>query len=145
MLQGLLLVLVSMPILVIMTFATESFSIVAALGLIIWMIGFVFETIGDRQLRNFLQKPVNKGRIMTTGLWAYTRHPNYFGEITQWWGIGIIALSCSYGLVGLIGPIVITFLIVKVSGIPLLEQKYANNPEYQAYKKRTPMLIPLKK
>ena len=145
MLQGLLLVLVSMPILVIMTFATESFSIVAALGLIIWMIGFVFETIGDRQLRNFLQKPENTGRIMTTGLWAYTRHPNYFGEIVQWWGIGIIALSCNYGLVGLIGPFVITFLIVKVSGVPLLEQKYANNPEYQAYKKRTPMLIPLKK
>ena len=80
---------------------------------------------------------------MNKGLWQYTRHPNYFGEVTQWWAVGIIALTCKYGWLGLIGPAVITFLIVKVSGVPLLENKYKDKPEYQAYKLRTSMLFPL--
>jgi steroid 5-alpha reductase family enzyme len=99
--------------------------------------------IGDKQLRKFLAEPANKGHVMNKGLWKYTRHPNYFGEVTQWWAIEIIALICSCGWIGLIGPTVITYLIVKVSGVPLLEKKYDDNPEYQAYKKRTSMLIPL--
>lgn len=140
--QGIFLLLVSTPILVIMTYATEGISLAIIFGLFVWLLGFVFESVADKQLRDFVRNPKHKGRIMTTGLWHYTRHPNYFGEITQWWGIGIIALSCSYGWIGLIGPIVITFLIVKISGVPLLEQKYANNPSYQQYKKQTPMLIP---
>lgn len=142
MLQGLLMIIVSLPILVIMAYSTSQTSILVAVGVLIWIFGFIFETVGDWQLRNFIRNPKHKGKIMTTGLWSNTRHPNYFGEIVQWWGIGVIALSCSYGWVGLLGPLAITFLIVKVSGIPMLEQKYDNNPEYQSYKKHTPKLIP---
>ena len=144
-LQGFLMIVVSMPILVIMAYSSNQSSYLVALGVLIWTIGFIFESVGDWQLQKFISNPEHKGKIMTAGLWSYTRHPNYFGEITQWWGIGIIALSCSYGWIGLIGPLVITLLIVRVSGIPLLEQKYTHNAEYQAYKKRIPMLVPFTK
>jgi len=80
---------------------------------------------------------------MQSGLWAYTRHPNYFGEVTQWWGIWLIALGVSGGWVGIVGPITITFLILKVSGIPLLEKKMEQNPDFAEYKKKTSMFFPL--
>ena len=131
------------PVLIINTYPVAEVPPVAIAGTLVWILGFLFESIGDKQLKDFLAKAENKGRIMDNGLWRYTRHPNYFGEVTQWWGIGIIALTSDYGMIGLIGPAVITFLIVKVSGVPLLENKYADNPAYQAYKKRTSMLVPL--
>ena len=80
---------------------------------------------------------------MQSGLWRYTRHPNYFGEVTQWWGIWIMALSVPYGLYSIVGPLTITFLILKVSGVPLLEQKMAEHPDFARYKKQTSMFIPL--
>ena len=80
---------------------------------------------------------------MQSGLWAYTRHPNYFGEVTQWWAIWIISLSVPNGLISIIGPITITFLILKVSGIPMLEKKMQKNPEFTDYKKRVSMFFPL--
>ena len=78
-----------------------------------------------------------------SGLWAYTRHPNYFGEVTQWWGIFIIALGLPMGWLALLGPLTITLLILKVSGIPMLEKKYAGNPEFEAYKQRTSAFFPI--
>lgn len=143
MLQGFLMLLVVSPVLLIHTYSTDGILTLTILGTAIWVFGFLFESTGDKQLRKFLADPKNKGHVMNKGLWQYTRHPNYFGEVTQWWAIGIIALGFSHGWLGLIGPAVITFLIVKVSGVPLLENKYADNPEYQAYKKRTSMLIPV--
>ncbi len=131
------------PVLLIHTYSNSGTSALAILGAALWIFGFAFESIGDKQLRAFLANPKNKGKIMDKGLWRYTRHPNYFGEVTQWWAIGVIALSSEYGWLATVGPTVITFLIVKVSGVPLLENKYASNPEYQAYKRRTSMLIPL--
>jgi len=80
---------------------------------------------------------------MQEGLWAYTRHPNYFGEVVQWWGIWLIALSVSGGWLGIIGPITITFLILKVSGIPMLEKKMEKNPDFAEYKRRVSVLMPL--
>jgi len=80
---------------------------------------------------------------MQSGLWRYTRHPNYFGEVLMWWGIGIIALSAPKGIYGIIGLLAITFLILKVSGIPMLEKKMAENPELADYKKRTSIFPPL--
>jgi steroid 5-alpha reductase family enzyme len=142
-LQGFLMLVIVLPVLIIHTYSKDGLMPLTIIGVAIWLFGFVFESIGDKQLKNFLSNPDNKGKMMTSGLWQYTRHPNYFGEVTQWWAIGVIALSWQYGWLGLIGPAVITFLIVKVSGVPLLEKKYADNPEYQAYKKRTSMLIPL--
>ena len=99
-------------------------------------IGFFFESIGDLQLSIFLEHPENRGKIMTHGLWSWTRHPNYFGEVAQWWGIFFIALSSpAYWYASLIGPLTITFLILKVSGIPLLEKRYEGNEEFDEYKK----------
>jgi steroid 5-alpha reductase family enzyme len=79
---------------------------------------------------------------LTSGVWKYTRHPNYFGEVTIWWGIFMIALSAPYGLTALISPMVITFLLLKVSGVPMLEKKYHGNPEFMEYARKTSRFIP---
>jgi steroid 5-alpha reductase family enzyme len=142
-LQGFLMLIISTPIIVIDTYSVKGIFPFVMIGGALWIFGFIFETISDAQLKNFISLASNKGQIMDRGLWRYSRHPNYFGEITQWWAIGIIALSFSYGWLGLLGPITITFLITKVSGIPMLENKYANNLLYQKYKLKTSLLIPL--
>lgn len=143
MLQGFLMLIIVSPVFIIHTYSNDGVLPLTVLGTVLWVFGFLFESTGDKQLKEFLSKPKNKGHVMNQGLWKYTRHPNYFGEVTQWWAIGIIALSFNYGWLGLVGPAAITFLIVKVSGVPLLENKYSDNPEYQKYKARTSMLIPL--
>lgn len=144
MLQGVLLILVVSPVIIINTLrgAGGAWNLLDVLGLAVWMFGFYFESVGDRQLRNFLSNPENKGKILNTGLWKYTRHPNYFGEVTQWWGLGIIALSVPFGWLGLVGPLTITFLILKVSGVPMLEKSMAENPLFDEYRKTTSMFLP---
>ncbi|MEO8105666.1 MAG: DUF1295 domain-containing protein [Candidatus Saccharibacteria bacterium] len=142
-LQGVLLLIIVSPVLLIDAYAHGGMTPLLALALLLWTVGFGFEVVGDSQLAKFLKKPGNKGKVMQSGLWRYTRHPNYFGEVTLWWAIGIMAAGNSYGLFGLVGPALITFLILKVSGIPLLEKKYSPNPAYQAYQRRTSMFIPL--
>ncbi|MBW4061375.1 DUF1295 domain-containing protein [Candidatus Saccharibacteria bacterium] len=140
--QGLLALVITLPLTIACTTSDYYFGWLSGVGVFIWGIGFFFETLGDSQLMMFLGNKRNKGKLMTTGLWSLTRHPNYFGEITQWWGIGIIALATPYGWIGLLGPLTITFLIVKVSGVPLLEQAYAGRPDWEAYKAKTNKLIP---
>ncbi len=142
-LQGLLLFLVVTPVLLINKNSGSTLNALDFLGMGIWLIGFCFESIGDAQLKRFIKDPANKGRLMQRGLWAYTRHPNYFGEVTQWWGLWLAALSVPVGWVGVIGPITITFLILKVSGVPMLEKKMAENPEFAEYKRRVSMFIPM--
>ena len=110
-------------------------------GLIVWMVGFVFETVGDLQLEAFVAH--NPGKLMTKGLWKYSRHPNYFGEMTQWVGIGVMALSVDYGWVSLIGPFVITYLLLFVSGIPPAERRSSKRPGWDDYKRRTSAVVPL--
>lgn len=110
-------------------------------GLITWIVGFLFESIADKQLATFV-KTKKSGQIMQSGLWRYSRHPNYFGEVTQWWGIALISLEASSTLAVFISPLTITTLILFVSGIPLLEKKYRDNPEFEKYKKRTSVFIP---
>lgn len=146
-LQGLLLFAIALPVTITVgTPHTVSVSSWVAAGLITWLFGFYFEAVGDGQLSAFIVNPSNKGKIMNKGLWQYTRHPNYFGEVTQWCGLWLIlcatSLPTSYKLLGIIGPLTITTLILFVSGIPLLEKKYANNPAYQAYAKRTNKFFP---
>lgn len=141
-LQGAFLLLIITPVLFVNKDVARQISFVDILGIMIWSVGFYFEAVGDWQLVRFLQNPANKGKIMQSGLWFYTRHPNYFGELTQWWALWIIALSSPYGWVGIVGPITITFLILKVSGVPLLEAKMADNPEFIKYKRRTSILFP---
>ncbi len=117
-------------------------------GLAIWLFGFLFEVIADDQKFRFKQDPNNHKQFIHNGLWGYSRHPNYFGEITLWFGVAIAALPVLTGWqhVALISPLFVTLLLTKVSGVPLLEQradqKWQNNPDYQAYKSRTPVLVP---
>jgi steroid 5-alpha reductase family enzyme len=111
-------------------------------GVVFWTFGFIFESIADRQLARFVGNKANKGKVLSTGLWRFSRHPNYFGELVQWWAIGIIALQTAHGWIGLLGPALLTFLIVFVSGIPPIENRRKDNAAYQAYKKRTSPLIP---
>jgi steroid 5-alpha reductase family enzyme len=112
-------------------------------GVVVWVLGFVCESIADSQLRQFLKANTKKDALLTTGLWKYSRHPNYFGEVTQWWGIALVALSSPFGWVGLIGALAITTLICFVSGIPPAERRAASKPGWAAYKRATSPLVPL--
>ncbi len=142
MLQGFIMFIIALPILHIQNFSTPPFTLLDALGIIVWAIGFYFEAVGDRQKYLFAKDPANKGKFIQSGLWNKSRHPNYFGEILMWWGIFLLSAGCARWYLSLISPIVMTLLLTKVSGVPLLEKKYAANPEYQEYKKRVSALIP---
>lgn len=121
--------------------------ILIGLGLLVFLIGFVFEVLADGQLAHFKKNTNNKSKILKNGVWRLSRHPNYFGEATIWWGIGIISISSlvPIAFVGLISPIIITLLLRFVTGVPFLEKKYAGNLEFEAYKKTTPIFIPFPK
>ncbi len=142
MLQGLLLLIISLPIITIMSTYGAGFGFFDYLGIAIWIFGFYFETKADYQLAKFLKDKNNKGKIMTEGLWKYSRHPNYFGEMTMWWGIWIMAVNHPYVSITVWGPILITFLLIKVSGIPMLQKKWEGNKEYEKYAAKTSLLIP---
>jgi len=120
----------------------------AIIGLIIWVIGFAIEVTADTQKSRFNANPENKGKFINTGLWSRSRHPNYFGEITLWVGIAVIAIPVLQGWqwIALISPVFVTLLLTRVSGIPLLEnkadKKWGGQPDYEEYKKKTPVLIP---
>lgn len=141
-LQGLMMFLISLPIIVINNNTKGDLNTFTMIGLIVWAIGFFFESIGDYQLYQFIKNKHDQKTILQTGVWRYTRHPNYFGEVTMWWGIFIISLPNSYALLCLISPLLITFLILYVSGIPMTEQMFADNPEFQQYKKKTSAFFP---
>jgi len=98
--------------------------------------------VGDAELARFAKDPLNRGKILQSGLWRYTRHPNYFGEVVQWWGIWLVAVGVPGGWFGIVGPLTITLLILKVSGIPMLEKKMAENPDFAQYKRRTSVFLP---
>ena len=141
-LQGFLLFLIVLPTLFINKSIAPSLGIFDFVGVAFWIFGFIFESVGDAQLARFIKDPANKGKLMQSGLWRYTRHPNYFGEVTMWWGVWLLALSVPYGFLSIIGPIAITILILKVSGIPMLEKKMLENPEFAEYKRRTSIFVP---
>lgn len=138
--QAILSWLVSMPIIMAASKPIEGLEWLVWAGTLVWAIGFIIEGIADRQLRKFLAQP-NKPKVMDKGLWAYSRHPNYFGELVQWWGVGIIALSTQLGLIGLVGPALISYLIIFVSGIPPIENRKQKDPDYAAYMQRTSSLV----
>jgi steroid 5-alpha reductase family enzyme len=142
MLQGVLLLVISYPVVLVNRSERNGLSALDIAGIGLWLIGFLFEGVGDYQLRKFKKTPENKGKIMSRGLWRYTRHPNYFGEAALWWGIFLIALSVEKGWTAVIGPLMITFLILRVSGVTLLEKKYAGNQEFLEYARRTSPFIP---
>lgn len=143
MLQGLFMYLIALPIIFINQNSSPGINLLDIVGIVIWILGFYFESKGDSQLKEFVSNPANKGKIMDQGLWKYSRHPNYFGEVTQWWGIFFMSLSLPLGVLTIIGPLTITSLILFVSGIPLLEKKREGRPDWEEYKKKTSVFIPL--
>ena len=148
-LQGLWVLLTMAAALAIIT-GEERRSIgwVAAVGIVVWLSGFAIEVVADRQKSVFKQDPAKEGRFITSGLWAWSRHPNYFGEIVLWAGIAIIALPVLSGWqwVTLISPVFVTILLTRVSGIPMLEaraeERWGDDEEFRAYTDNTPVLIP---
>ena len=142
-LQGLLMFIVSLPIQLGQVREEPGFGIIGVLGVLVWGVGIYFEAVGDAQLARFKRNPANKGSIMDQGLWRYTRHPNYFGDSCVWWGLGLIAAESSLGIYGLIGPVVMTFLLVKVSGAAMLDRAMLKRkPGYENYVATTSGFIP---
>ncbi len=142
MLQGVMMLAISYSVILINSYEGSSLNLLDITGLLVWITGFFFESVGDKQLARFLKDPANKGKVIQSGLWKYTRHPNYFGEATMWWGIFILALSVPLGWTGIISPLTITILLLFVSGVPMLEKQMMQNPEYREYAKRTSKFFP---
>lgn len=141
-LQSVLCCVIGLPILLVAITAPARLTGWELLGVLVWLVGYFFEVVGDAQLAAFKKDPVHKGQLMTTGLWRYTRHPNYFGEATMWWGIWLIAVTAPAAWWGVISPLTITFLLLKVSGVPLLEKKYEGRADFAEYKRTTSVFIP---
>ena len=141
-LQGFLLWVLSAPVLAAQT---SGFPAILTpldwLSAIVWMVGFLFESIADIQLMLFKARPVNQGKLLTTGLWKFTRHPNYFGEAVLWWGIYLIALAAGRGWT-IFSPVLMTYLLTRVSGIPMLERTLALKSGYEEYRQKTSAFIP---
>ncbi len=144
-LQGGLMLLIMLPIMLLDFSTIVGFSMrMLWIGASVWFVGFLFESIADLQLSYFKSHAMNKGKLLTSGLWRLSRHPNYFGEAVQWWGIFIIALSASSvaWLYLVIGPVVITLLLRFVSGVPLTEKRMKRNPQFYTYASQTNAFIP---
>jgi len=144
-LQGAIMFVVSLPIQVAGAGSTPMrLGVWDGLGATLWLVGFAFETIGDAQLARFKTDPENRGAVMDRGLWRYTRHPNYFGDATLWWGLGLIGVAAPWGWAALAGPVVMTFMLVRVSGVAMLEKSIVERrPGYAEYVRRTSAFLPL--
>lgn len=141
-LQALFMMIIIYPVVWTIVNGDASFDFLFIIGVMVWFFGYLFESIGDMQLRAFKSNIKNKGKIMQSGLWKYTRHPNYFGEATMWWGIFIISASQGMGIYGIFSPVAITLLLLFVSGVPLLERKYKDREDYRLYSEKTNKFIP---
>ncbi|OBK25783.1 hypothetical protein A5634_25805 [Mycobacterium asiaticum] len=115
---------------------------VTALGLAVWLLGFIFEAVGDQQLRKFKSDPSHRGRIMDRSLWAWTRHPNYFGDACVWWGLWLITVTGWVPLTTVVSPLVMTYFLVDVSGARLTEKYLKSRPGYAEYQRRTAYFVP---
>ncbi|MFC0110262.1 DUF1295 domain-containing protein [Kibdelosporangium aridum] len=141
--QGLILLFVSLPVQVAQYIPAPPVWLVV-LGALIWLIGFVFETVSDWQLSQFKADPANKGKLMTTGLWRYTRHPNYFGDAAVWTGLYVLACATWAGAATILSPVLMIWLLVNGSGKPLTEKHMRKSrPEYAEYADRTSGFFPL--
>ena len=138
--QALLATIISLPVIVVLT-AQPAMSMVAYAGMAVWIVGFVCEVVADAHLKSFL-RTAKKNELMMTGLWKYSRHPNYFGEMLMWWGLAIFSCTTPYGWLGIVGALVITALLAFVSGVPPAEARAASNKGWKAYKASTSVLVP---
>ena len=142
-LQGVIMWIVCLPVLATVASGNQAEPLIAIVGSAVFAVGFCFETVGDWQLTKFKADPGNSGKVMNIGLWRYTRHPNYFGDATVWWGLWLIAVSAGAWWT-VIGPALINFMLVRVSGKALLEKGMAETrPGYADYVSRTSGFFPL--
>lgn len=142
-LQSALLCVVAAPIFIIQGQPNQpALNLIDCVGFGIWLFGLSFEAVGDFQLLQFKQRKHKPGAIMTQGLWKYTRHPNYFGEVTLWWGFWLLVVGLPGGWFSAIGPATLTFLILFVSGVPLLEKRQMKNPAFRKYAQKTSVFLP---
>ncbi len=142
MMQGILILIVAFPIVIVNTLGTGEIGLLEGAGIGIFLFGILFETAADLQLFRFRKDSANKGKIMDRGLWRYSRHPNYFGEVALWWGIFFFSLGVRHSLIGIAGPLTITGLILFFSGVPILERRFAGRPGYADYKRKTSRFVP---
>jgi len=143
-LQGFLQWFVALPVLVAQGLRGpgEASSFFVLVGVVVFSVGLFFEAVGDWQLARFKADPRNEGRVMDRGLWRYTRHPNYFGDACAWWGIFLVALPNPGVIFTILSPIAMTWLLLRVSGVPMLERSLSRKPDYAAYCERTSAFLP---
>lgn len=141
-LQGALMLVIALPIVTIMASPRRSPGAWDAVGTAVWLAGVLTETTADAQLRAFLRDSSHRGRVMSWGLWRFSRHPNYFGEALTWWGLGLAALSGPRSGIALAGPLLLTLMLRFVSGVPMLEKRNAAKPGYLEYARRTSIFVP---
>ena len=142
-LQGAVMWFVSLPLQVGLSVTAPRSTTLAVVGIALWTVGMFFEAVGDWQLVRFKSNPENAGRVLDTGLWRYTRHPNYFGDCLVWWGLFLVAFSQSGAWWTIISPATMTFLLLRVSGVSLLEKTLqTSKPEYADYVDRTNAFLP---
>ena len=142
-LQGALMLVVSLPVQIAQAVPGPPVGAIDAAGLALVAVGLFFETVGDAQLARFRADPANRGQVMDRGLWRYTRHPNYFGDAVVWWGLGLLACAVPWGFVGLGSSALMTFLLLRVSGVALLERGLrGSKPGWDDYVARTSAFVP---
>ncbi|WP_277455298.1 DUF1295 domain-containing protein [Janibacter sp. DB-40] len=140
--QGVVAWFVALPLMVAGT-TDEPLGPIAALGTLVWLVGLLFEAIGDAQLKAFKADPTTRGTVMDRGLWAWTRHPNYFGDACVWWGLWLIAAEAWPGVLTVLSPVAMTYVLAFATGARLLERRMADRPGYPEYAERTSMFVPL--
>jgi steroid 5-alpha reductase family enzyme len=140
-LQGALMMIIALPVVYSLRFINLPLFELNYPGIFLIIFGLIFETVADQQRYLFLKKERNKDQLISTGLWRYSRHPNYFGEIIFWWGIYFLVLGAPKSWMMIISPLTITYIMLFVSGLPM-EERYRGRPDFEEYKRRTSALIP---
>lgn len=142
--QGVVMLCIALPIILINSTNRQitDLTLFDLIGFSLWCTGLLFEAVADYQLYLFLQDPAHRGKIMMQGLWRYSRHPNYFGEVLMWWGIFVIGCNITYGWITIISPATISYILLFVSGIPLAEKQLEGLQAFAQYKKQTNIFIP---
>jgi steroid 5-alpha reductase family enzyme len=142
MLQGIIMWIIATPIMLVFSKNNFSHDLLGIVSVLIFLFGLIFEGLADAQMKKFKTYPQNSGKIITSGLWKYTRHPNYFGEAVLWWGIGFFAFSVTGFWYCLISPLIISLMLRYVSGVPMLEEKYKNREDFREYASKTSVFVP---
>jgi len=140
--QGAAVLLVGLPV-TVASVTAGGWGPLVPVGLALWLLGVSFEAVGDAQLARFKADPANRGRIMDRGLWSWTRHPNYFGDASVWWGIWVVSLTTPWSLLTVVAPLAMTYFLVFATGAKLLERHMSGRPGWAEYAARTSMFFPL--